>query len=99
MPESLTRDENAANVPNKSFFITTPIFYANAELHIGHGYTSVITDTLKRYHTLFGEESFFLTGMDEHGAKVEEAALAHARADDEARPPSRAVTAQPSGGK
>lgn len=62
-----------------NFYITTPIFYANAELHIGHGYTSVITDTLKRYHTLFGEESFFLTGMDEHGAKVEEAALAQGK--------------------
>ncbi len=59
-----------------NFFITTPIYYANAELHIGHGYTSIITDILKRYHTLFGEESFFLTGMDEHGAKVEQAALA-----------------------
>jgi len=62
-----------------NFYITTPIFYANAELHIGHGYTSAITDTLKRYHTLFGEESFFLTGMDEHGAKVEEAALAQGK--------------------
>ncbi len=62
-----------------NFYITTPIYYANAELHIGHGYTSVITDTLKRYHALFGEESFFLTGMDEHGAKVEEAALAQGK--------------------
>ena len=62
-----------------NFYITTPIYYANAELHIGHGYTSVITDVLKRYHTLFGEESFFLTGMDEHGAKVEEAAQAQGK--------------------
>ncbi len=62
-----------------NFYITTPIYYANAELHIGHGYTSVITDVLKRFHTLFGEESFFLTGMDEHGAKVEEAALAQGK--------------------
>lgn len=62
-----------------NFYITTPIYYANADLHIGHGYTSVITDVLKRYHTLFGEESFFLTGMDEHGAKVEEAALAQGK--------------------
>lgn len=62
-----------------NFYITTPIYYANAELHIGHGYTSVITDVLKRYHALFGEESFFLTGMDEHGAKVEEAALAQGK--------------------
>ncbi len=62
-----------------NFYITTPIYYANAELHIGHGYTSVITDTLKRFHALFGEESFFLTGMDEHGAKVEEAALAQGK--------------------
>lgn len=59
-----------------SFYITTPIYYANADLHIGHGYTSVITDILKRYHSLAGEESFYLTGMDEHGAKVEEAARA-----------------------
>ncbi len=62
-----------------NFYITTPIYYANAELHIGHGYTSVITDVLKRFHALFGEESFFLTGMDEHGAKVEEAALAQGK--------------------
>ncbi len=62
-----------------NFYITTPIYYANAELHIGHGYTSVITDVLKRYHTLFGEESFFLTGMDEHGAKVEEVAQAQGK--------------------
>ncbi|MGB5106068.1 MAG: methionine--tRNA ligase [Candidatus Zixiibacteriota bacterium] len=62
-----------------NFYITTPIYYANAELHIGHGYTSVITDVLKRYHTLFREESFFLTGMDEHGAKLEESALAQGK--------------------
>ncbi len=62
-----------------NFYITTPIYYANAELHIGHGYTSVITDILKRFHSLAGEESFYLTGMDEHGAKVEEAALAQGK--------------------
>jgi len=57
-----------------NFYITTPIYYANDRLHIGHGYTTITADILARFHRLAGEETFFLTGMDEHGSKIEETA-------------------------
>ena len=56
------------------FYITTPIYYVNAEPHIGNAYTTLAADILNRYHKLFGHESYFLTGTDEHGSKVAEAA-------------------------
>jgi methionyl-tRNA synthetase len=56
------------------FYITTPIYYVNAEPHLGHAYSTVIADIFARYHRLFGDDTFFLTGTDEHGQKVEEAA-------------------------
>jgi methionyl-tRNA synthetase len=59
---------------SKAFFATTPIYYVNAEPHIGHTYTTVAVDTLARYHRLCGEPTFFLTGTDEHGEKIAEAA-------------------------
>ena len=77
MPESLTRDENAANVPNKSFFITTPIFYVNDAPHIGHAYTEVATDVLARWHRQSGDDTWFLTGTDEHGQKILRTATAN----------------------
>jgi methionyl-tRNA synthetase len=59
----------------KRFFtVTTPIYYVNAEPHIGHTYTTIVVDTLARYHRMAGEETFFLTGTDEHGEKVAEVA-------------------------
>ncbi|MDP8299874.1 MAG: methionine--tRNA ligase [Candidatus Tantalella remota] len=58
------------------FYITTPIYYVNANPHIGHAYTQIICDTLKRFHGMLGNDVFFLTGTDEHGEKIEEAALA-----------------------
>lgn len=61
---------------NKRFYITTPIYYVNDVPHIGHTCTTVIADILARYHKLKGEDVFFLTGTDEHGAKVAEAAAA-----------------------
>ncbi len=57
------------------FYITTPIYYVNANPHIGHAYTQVVVDSLARYHRMLGEEVFFLTGTDEHGEKIEEACL------------------------
>lgn len=61
----------------KKFYITTPIYYVNDVPHIGHTCTTVAADILARYHKLLGEDVFFLTGTDEHGAKVaEEAAKA-----------------------
>ena len=58
----------------KKFYITTPIFYANAELHLGHTYTLILSDILARYHRGIGDETFFLTGSDEHGDKIVRAA-------------------------
>lgn len=58
------------------YSITTPIYYVNAEPHIGHTYTTIVADTLARYHRLAGDETFFLTGTDEHGDKIAEAAAA-----------------------
>jgi len=57
------------------FYITTPIYYVNDVPHIGHAYTTIAADTLARYHRLRGDAVFFLTGTDEHGQKVEKAAL------------------------
>jgi methionyl-tRNA synthetase len=56
------------------FYITTPIYYINAEPHLGHAYTTMIADASARAHRLAGDDVFFLTGTDEHGQKVERAA-------------------------
>ncbi len=52
------------------FYITTPIYYPNGEPHIGHVYTTIVADALARYHRLKGDDTFFLTGTDEHGIKM-----------------------------
>jgi len=52
------------------FYITTPIYYPNAEPHLGHAYTTLAADTIARYHRLRGDNTFFLTGTDEHGVKM-----------------------------
>lgn len=57
-----------------TFYVTTPIYYVNDTPHIGHAYTTVVADVFARYHRLFGERTYFLTGTDEHGQKVEQAA-------------------------
>jgi methionyl-tRNA synthetase len=57
-----------------AFYITTPIYYVNASPHIGHAYTTIVADVLARYHRLRGCRTFFLTGTDEHGDKIAEAA-------------------------
>ena len=57
-----------------AFYITTPIYYVNAEPHLGHAYTTVVADALARFHRLLGQEVRFQTGTDEHGEKVLEAA-------------------------
>ena len=53
------------------FYITTPIYYVNDVPHVGHAYTTVIADAVRRFHQLLGEETYLLTGTDEHGLKVE----------------------------
>ncbi|HZL34660.1 MAG TPA: methionine--tRNA ligase [Tepidisphaeraceae bacterium] len=52
------------------YYLTTPIYYPNAEPHIGHCYTTIAADTLARYHRLAGDDTYFLTGTDEHGVKM-----------------------------
>jgi len=56
------------------FYITTPIYYVNAEPHIGHAYTTIVADVMNRFHRLLGYKTFFLTGTDEHGDKIVQAA-------------------------
>ena len=56
------------------FYITTPLYYVNDEPHIGHAYTTILADVLNRYYKSIGYDTFFLTGTDEHGQKVQEAA-------------------------
>lgn len=52
------------------YYLTTPIYYPNGNLHIGHTYTTIVADVIKRYRQLKGDEVFFLTGTDEHGEKI-----------------------------
>jgi methionyl-tRNA synthetase len=59
---------------HKNVYITTPIYYVNDVAHIGHAYTTIIADMLARYSRLTGKKTFFLTGTDEHGQKIEESA-------------------------
>ena len=61
---------------DKTTYITTPLYYVNAAPHIGHSYTEVAADCLARYHRAKGEQVFLLTGTDEHGQKIEQAAAA-----------------------
>ena len=56
------------------FYITTPIYYVNDKPHIGHAYTTILADVLARYHRSENDDVFFLTGLDEHGQKVQQAA-------------------------
>jgi methionyl-tRNA synthetase len=58
----------------KRFYITTPIYYPNDIPHIGTAYSTILCDILKRYHSLFGRETYFVTGTDEHGQKIQKAA-------------------------
>lgn len=58
----------------KPFYITTPIYYVNDKPHIGHAYTTILADVIARHHRNSGKNVFFLTGLDEHGQKVQQAA-------------------------
>jgi len=60
----------------KKFYITTPIYYVNARPHIGHTYTTVVCDAVARRQRMLGNDTFFLTGTDEHGQKIERSAAA-----------------------
>jgi methionyl-tRNA synthetase len=64
----------------KKFYITTPIYYVNARPHIGHAYTTIACDTIARRQRMMGFETWFLTGTDEHGQKIQRAAEAAGKA-------------------
>lgn len=64
---------------SKSFYITTAIFYVNGQPHLGHAYEMVLTDVIARARRSLGQAVFFLTGLDEHGQKVQQAALAEGK--------------------
>src|SRR4030066_24850 len=59
---------------DKKFYVTTAIDYTNDVIHIGHSYQKILADVFARYHRLIGDKTFFLTGTDEHGQKVEKSA-------------------------
>ncbi len=61
----------------KPFYVTTPIYYVNDKPHLGHVYTTMVADVVARYHRLRGDDTFFLTGVDEHAAKVSDKAAEH----------------------
>jgi methionyl-tRNA synthetase len=65
------------SVNPRTYFITTPIYYANDTPHIGHAYTSIAADVVARFKRLLGYDVFFLTGMDEHGLNIERVAAQH----------------------
>jgi len=66
-------------VGRSTFYATTPIFYVNAAPHMGHAYTTILVDVVTRFHRLKGDDTFFLTGTDEHGENIQKAAEAHAK--------------------
>src|SRR5688572_3006591 len=72
MAFSMRFAHNGADMTDRreKFYITTPIYYPNAEPHLGHVYTTLCADTVARYHRLAGDDTFFLTGTDEHGIKM-----------------------------
>lgn len=74
---------------SEQFYVTTPIYYVNDRPHLGHVYTTMVADVVARYHRLRGDDTFFLTGVDEHATKVadkaaEQGLSAHAWADQNA---------------
>lgn len=64
----------AAEEQSRKFYITTPIYYPSAKLHVGHTYCTTLADVAARYHRLRGDDVFFLTGSDEHGLKIQQKA-------------------------
>ncbi len=56
------------------FYVTTPIYYVNAKPHLGHAYTTIVADSMRRFQRLLGKDTYFLTGTDEHGDKIVQAA-------------------------
>src|SRR5471032_33308 len=68
---------------SKRFYITTAIDYVNGQPHLGHAYEKIVADVIARAHRSLGQEVFFLTGLDEHGQKVQQAAQAEKKTPQE----------------
>src|SRR6202167_2489439 len=68
---------------SKCFYVTTAIDYVNGETHLGHAYEKIVADVIARAHRALGEEVFYLTGLDEHGQKVQQAAQAEGKSHQE----------------
>ena len=64
---------------SKQFYITTAIYYVNGQPHLGHAYEKIVADVIARSRRSLGQETFFLTGLDEHGQKVQQAAVAEGK--------------------
>ena len=64
---------------SKRFYVTTAIDYLNGQPHLGHAYEKIITDVIARVRRSLGQEVFYLTGLDEHGQKVQQAAVAEGK--------------------
>ncbi|KAI9046532.1 hypothetical protein LZ554_009279 [Drepanopeziza brunnea f. sp. 'monogermtubi'] len=73
-PQSVARFSTSGRLLEKPYYVTTPIFYVNAAPHVGHLYTMVLTDILKRWQVLRGKKAILCTGTDEHGMKIQQAA-------------------------
>ena len=71
----MSEDNNIQEKEQEKFYLTTPIYYPSAKLHIGHSYTTVAADCIARYQRMNGKEVMFLTGMDEHGQKIQQKAI------------------------
>ena len=83
-PESVPEPEPEARALERgTYYATTPIFYVNAAPHLGHAYTTILVDVVTRFHRLKGDDTFFLTGTDEHGEKVQKAAAEAGRSPQE----------------
>ena len=72
--DSALRTQYLEGIMNKTFYVTTPIYYTNAAPHIGHAYTTIVADALTKFKRQRGIDSFFLTGTDEHGINIERTA-------------------------
>src|SRR5258705_12791738 len=70
MTNDLAGVESPPSMSDRKFYITTPIYYPNGEPHLGHVYTTLAADAVARYHRLAGDNTYFLTGTDEHGIKM-----------------------------
>ena len=68
---------------NKKFYITTPIYYPSGRFHIGTAYTTILADTIKKYKQMRGFDAYLLTGLDEHGQKIQEVALSRGKTPQE----------------